>query len=131
MTTISNTAEHSKVEIEASLDSAKYNAIPEHTRHSLKLFLFHRCPPGSTLLCLLEGRDPVRTILGFDEPHLAALRPLCMFLHWEVPSNVFGNPQKVAAWLAGETPMFENWTGGQYYICDPCNSHDEDDEVEA
>lgn len=103
------TSGNSKIAIEAKLDSEKYAAIPEHTRHSLKLYLFHRLAPGSTLRCLLEGEDPIRTILNFDDEHLAALRPLCLFLHWEVPSNVFGSKEKVRAWLSGETHMYENW----------------------
>jgi hypothetical protein len=106
---MANTASHSKQRIEQMLDSEKYAAIPEHTRHSLKLYLFHRVAPGYTLRCLLEGEDAVRTILNFDEAHVAGLRPLCMFLHWEVPSNVFGSKEKVGAWLDGELTMFENW----------------------
>ena len=78
-----------------------YKDIPEHTKAALKRYVLHRYKPGSGLLAVLSN-DLVTAITHCDDNVLAALRPLCVWLYQFAPSDCYGSPEKVRAWLAGE-----------------------------
>ena len=99
----------SRAAIESKLESEEYASIPFLTRLALKKYIFDRIAPGYALRCLLEGQDPVRAVLNFDGEGFLSLRALCMFLHWDVPSNIFGSKKIVEGWLAGAVPVAPGW----------------------
>jgi len=109
MTKLANTATYSRGEIEARLDSEKYAAIPERTRYTLKLYLFHRLRPGSGTRSVLENAPVGEVLCRLDEPNKSGLPALLAFLHNEVPGVVHRSILAVEKWLSGETEMFENW----------------------
>ena len=75
-----------------------YKAIPRDTLASLKRYTCERIPTGGALRAVLSNDLFVAT-RRLDEENMAALKPICQFVWNELPSEVWGSPEKVDAWL--------------------------------
>lgn len=100
-------AEYSRSEVEAHLEHL--SAIPTRTCDSIKRYLFDRCPLGETLRQLVINGPVARVLVQMDEVHGRAAWDIVRFLHWRVPSFVWGSEQNYDKWIREETPMPSNW----------------------
>ena len=73
-------------------------SIPVHMISAVFWYFNHHRRPGDFLLALLEN-DLMVALRRGDYQNLEALRVWGSFLHNEAPSNAYGSPEKVAAWL--------------------------------
>ncbi len=72
--------------------------IPEHLRDGLEDYIKNRVETGGFLRAALE--NDLREALGrSDEISRFALFDIVSFLYNAAPSNCWGSPEKVAAWL--------------------------------
>ena len=74
--------------------------VPEHTLESLRNYVEHRLPPGGFLGAVLENN--LSEACGrADTRNLYALWDIVKYVYNCVPSECWGSPEKVAAWLRG------------------------------
>ena len=78
-----------------------YMDIPEHTRHSLMLYVTEGLRPGRGLQNIL-GNNLFSTVACCDDATLAVLRPLITWVHSFAPSQCHGSKQKVDEWLRAQ-----------------------------
>ena len=101
------------------------NEIPPHTKKAIGLYVEHHIPPGSFTRAVLEN-NLLLAVAHADPENLAALKDVCLYVHWEIPGNCHGSPGKVKEWLAqyqeidcddlggGEQPRTEAQAIGAY-----------------
>lgn len=71
---------------------------PERFRGGLQRYLEHRIAPGSFLRAVLEN-DLMGAVGHADEESARELKALVQWLWQEMPSNLWGSKERVAAWL--------------------------------
>jgi len=79
-----------------------FDKCPERYRNTLKFYFENHLPPGSCMQAILS-MDLFETVGRADETMMADLRPIVTFLNCTLPSNCWGNRQKVNDWLKGQT----------------------------
>jgi hypothetical protein len=84
--------------------------IPEHTRHSLMLYIVHGYKPGRGLRSILEN-DLFSTVRCCDDATLAVMRPLVTWVHSFAHGDSHGTRDKVAAWLGSPKKCYDTQEG--------------------
>lgn len=77
----------------------KYDRLPEHMREGAAEYVERRLPPGGFMYAVLCN-DLTGAIGKADEDNLAAIVQWAHWLWWDIPSQCWGSPAKVEAWLA-------------------------------
>lgn len=72
--------------------------LPPHMVDGMARYLLKGIPPGSFLMAVLEDRV-FMAVLRADVRTVAALKSYVEFLHYYSPSDCFGSPEKVTAWV--------------------------------
>ena len=72
--------------------------IPAHFRQSLVNYFEHRLQPGRWMRYVLENNLTGAMLMG-DEAAVLSLRYMVPWLHNTAPSEAWGSPEKVSAWL--------------------------------
>ena len=80
---------------------SNYLDIPEHTRHSLMLYVVHGYRPGRGLSYILEN-NLFMAVAHCDDATLAVLRPLVTWIHNFAPSDCHGSASRVDDWILRE-----------------------------
>lgn len=80
----------------------KWDRVPQHMREHIRAYVEERRPIGHFLTALLSN-DLKNAALRADNENRAALVDWVGFLYEYAPSNCWGSPEIVAAWLAEET----------------------------
>ena len=75
-----------------------YLDIPEHTRHSLMLYITQGYRPGRGLSYILEN-NLFSAVGCCDDATLAVIRPLVTWIHGFAPSLSHGSEANVAEWV--------------------------------
>ena len=79
----------------------KWDRIPSHMHEHIRAYVEERRPIGHFLTALLSN-DLKNAALRADDENRAALADWAGFLYEYAPSNCWGSPEIVAAWLARE-----------------------------
>ncbi len=79
----------------------KWDQIPAHMREGIRAYVEDRRPIGHFLTALLSN-DLKNAALRADDANRAALADWVGFIYEYAPSNCWGSPEIVAAWLANE-----------------------------
>ena len=79
----------------------KWDQIPPHMREHIRAYVEERRPVGHFLTALLSN-DLKNATLRADDENRAALTDWVGFLYEYAPSNCWGSPEIVEAWLAEE-----------------------------
>ena len=74
------------------------HTCPERFRGGIERYLAHRIAPGSFLRAVLEN-DLMGAVGHADEESARELQALVRWLWQEMPSNLWGSKERVAAWL--------------------------------
>ena len=81
---------------------AMKSGVPDHLIGGLLRYLVHHIHPGDCLTAILEndlmeafGRADIETAIG--------MRHILIFLYNYVPKHCYGNKEKVANWLKGDS----------------------------
>ncbi len=77
----------------------KWDLIPPHMREHIRAYVEDCRPVGHFLMALLSN-DLVQAALRADDENRVALADWAGFLYEYAPSNCWGSPEVVAAWLA-------------------------------
>ena len=80
----------------------KWERIPPHMREGIRAYVTERRPIGGFLTALLSN-DLTNAVMRADDANRAALVEWVGLLYNYAPSDCWGSPERVAAWLAGET----------------------------
>lgn len=80
--------------------------LPEHMRDAMKMYLEHRIEPGSFLLAVLTN-DLKGAVGRADHINLKHLTNIVSYCYNEIPSQAWGSPAKVEAWLHPEAANAE------------------------
>ncbi len=75
-----------------------YLDIPEHTRHTMMMYVVHGYKTGRGLQAILEN-DLFATVRCCDDATLAVLRPIITWFHSFTNGACHGSPEKVRAWI--------------------------------
>lgn len=75
--------------------------IPDYMRGGLERYIMDRVEPGHFLMAVLRN-DLRRAFERADDVNSACMRNYIVFLYTYSPSDCWGSPEKVAAWLKGE-----------------------------
>lgn len=79
-----------------------YSGLPEHMRDGFKHYIEMRIPMGGFGMAVVC--NDLRGACGkADDINRHRLFDIVYFLYNEVPSQCWGSPEKVEAWLAGAT----------------------------
>lgn len=89
-------------DVRAALTAKHGAVIPPLVLASLLRYMLDRVPPGDFLRAVLCN-DLKNAVVRADAESLAALKPIVQFCYWELPGGVWGNREKVRAWLDGAT----------------------------
>jgi hypothetical protein len=73
--------------------------LPPEVLETLQLYVFERLPPGHCMTALLSN-DLQGTVAHADDTIMGALRRITQFVYNDLPSDCWGSPVKVQAWLA-------------------------------
>lgn len=76
----------------------KYDILPEHMRHGMKLYIEKGIPGGDFMTAVLEN-NLVEAFQRADNTNLDHMTEWARFLYWEMPSEAWGSPEKVQAWI--------------------------------
>lgn len=76
-----------------------YDGLPPHMREGARLYVEHGIEPGSFLRAILENNF-VDAVAKADCYNELALKDWARWLYWELPSNAWGSPGKVNAYMA-------------------------------
>lgn len=74
------------------------NNIPDHTLGALNRYVERGLEPGGFLMSVLCN-DLFGAVSRADETNLASLKDICMYVHWEIPADCWGNENKVRAYM--------------------------------
>lgn len=85
----------------ASKGVLDYHPIPEAIHAALERYAVDRIRPGHFLIACLEN-DLSQAVSQADTFSLLGLRDIMIWIYNVIPSNSWGSPEKVAAWLQGE-----------------------------
>jgi hypothetical protein len=77
--------------------------IPPTTLEGILGYVTERRPPGHFLQAVLEN-NLREAFARADDSNAAAMRAIVGFLYNEVPSFVWGSPEKVSSWLGSTKP---------------------------
>jgi hypothetical protein len=80
------------------LDFTDYTMIPEHTQGALHRYVEQGLEPGGFLTSVLTN-DLMGAISRADSDNIRVLKDICTFIYNNVPSNAWGNSDKVHAWI--------------------------------
>lgn len=72
--------------------------VPQHTLEALDRYVEHGLEPGSFLMSVLCN-DLFGAVYRADSTNLEHLRDICIHIHWEIPSDCWGNENKVRAYM--------------------------------
>lgn len=72
--------------------------VPQHTLEALNRYVEHGLEPGSFLMSVLCN-DLFGAVSRADTTNLLFLKDICMYVHWEIPANCWGNENKVHAYM--------------------------------
>lgn len=75
-----------------------YSKIPESTLQSIKDYVDHGTPVGFFLAAVITNnlRD---AIFGADDKNGPVLRQIVQYMHWEVPGECWGSPERYRDWI--------------------------------
>ena len=73
--------------------------IPEHMIGAVLGYFNEHVEPGD-FLCALLANDFMEACGRADDKNISALPVWAVLLYNEAPSNAYGSPEKVKAWLA-------------------------------
>ena len=79
-----------------------YEFLPEHIRCAMQRYIENRIPPGGFLMAVLSN-NLVEACSRADSINRERLFDIVSFLYNEVPSVCWGSPEKVKAWLKGNS----------------------------
>ncbi len=79
----------------------KWDQIPAHMREGIRAYVEERRPIGHFLTALLSN-DLKNAALRADDENRAALPDWVGFIYEYAPSDCWGSPEAVAAWLADD-----------------------------
>jgi hypothetical protein len=74
--------------------------VPDSIKESLKLYVEHRCEPGSFLYSILIN-DLYETVLHADFVNINIIPHITMYVINNVPIEIYGSKEKVLKWLKG------------------------------
>lgn len=77
---------------------SSYTEIPDTILTAIRNYADHHHPLGHFLTAVMSN-NLMESVARADEESLAALHPICIYVYNEIPSNCWGSPEKVAAWL--------------------------------
>ena len=80
---------------------ANWKLIPEHMQESIRSYIEERLEPGGFLTAVLSN-DLTQAVLRADAININRLPNYVQFLYWHVPSESWGSPERVTAWLKEE-----------------------------
>lgn len=75
-----------------------YESIPSHTKEALNNYVEHGYQPGSFVYAVLTN-NLVEAVSRADNQNRAALSEIATFLYNRMPSNMWGNQEKVTRYL--------------------------------
>jgi len=70
----------------------------QNIKYALKRYVEDRIPTGGFLRAVLEN-DLLNAITRADDENVKRIREIVQYIYWELPSNCWGTPQRVFAWL--------------------------------
>ena len=73
--------------------------IPRHMRDGVTRYIEQGIPGGSFLTAVMEN-NLVQAYNRADESNTEAMHGWAAFLYGYLPTNAWGSPEKVAAWIA-------------------------------
>ena len=73
--------------------------IPDRIKEGLDRYVQQKCPTGDVLKAVLEN-NLMEAVGRADPESMSALREICSYLRFDIPSTCHGSPEKVKAWLA-------------------------------
>jgi len=79
-----------------------YDKLPPHTAASFKRYIEQRTPLGGFGMAVVEN-NLVKAFTRADSINVAAMKDIVGWLYWEAPAQCWGSPEKVKAWLKGES----------------------------
>lgn len=79
-------------------DSPNLLKIEQRFKESIDLYVQHRVPTGGFLRAVLEN-DLRNAIGSADMDAMDNLKHIVCYLYNEIPSNCWGNKERVEAWL--------------------------------
>ena len=78
-----------------------YGNLPPHMRGPFKRYIENRISMGSFGTALVENNLSLAFATA-DHINTAAMQDIVAWMNWEMPSDCWGSPAKVIAWLEGE-----------------------------
>lgn len=75
-----------------------YEGVPVHTRGALLRYRDRGLMPGGFLTSVLTN-DLFGAIARADKENSRALKDICDWVHWRMPSASWGNEEKVEKWV--------------------------------
>lgn len=84
-----------------------YSMLPEHMQYGVRDYVEHGVRPGSFLLAVLHN-DLVNSFGYADGTNVARMVDWARWLYNEAPSDCWGSPEKVRAWMGNFTTQEEN-----------------------
>lgn len=80
------------------MDYQEYSKVPQYTLDSIERYVVHGIPTGDFLFGVLSN-DLRKTMWHGDDENLDALRHIFMYVYNRIPSDCWGSPEKVRAWI--------------------------------
>jgi len=87
------------ITFDEAIKHEQYREIPVRVLAGIYAYVEHRSQPGHFLTAVLR-HDLFESVSRADKESLAALHPLVIFIHMEVPSRCHGDKAKVHEWLS-------------------------------
>ena len=85
--------------ISVAHDDIDYSGLPEHMQLTARDYIERHVPPGPFLTAVLSN-SLIGAYKAADSKNTAAMWSWANWLYNECPSNAWGSPEKVAAWIA-------------------------------
>lgn len=85
--------------LEETYTRADWGMIPSHMHQALKDYIEHGWQPGSFLTSMLQN-DIYNAVWKADHINEGAISDWVKFLQWYIPTECFGNEEKVRDWIA-------------------------------
>lgn len=80
------------------MNNDRYDLLPAHMRSGTKDYIEHGTPPGGFLRKVLEN-DLVGAFVAADAINSVQMEYWSIFLWNYAPTNCWGSPEKVDAWI--------------------------------
>ncbi len=77
---------------------SEYLEVPQSTIRGIARYVEHGIPPGGFLTAVLEN-NLKESFARADEYNRRAMFDIVMLLYNYAPSNCWGSPERVAAWM--------------------------------